>query len=74
MEVPSQTFRFVKGQIIAKEIVINYNTKHMIIKETDLKSNYSHTHGRTFESVYEIKQYLSRLFESLNYSDYEYEA
>ena len=50
MEVPSKTYRFVKG-LMQKEVVLDYNAKIIRFYETDLITQYNIMHSKSYDNV-----------------------
>lgn len=71
MEVPSKTYRFVKG-LMQKEVVLDYNAKVIRFYETDLITQYNIMHSKSYDSVKDMMEHVSKLFSAISSTEWKF--
>lgn len=71
MDIPPKTYRFVKG-LMQKEVVLDYNTKVIRFRETDLITQYNIIHSKSYDSIIEMMEHISNLFYVINSTEWKF--
>ena len=71
MDIPPKTYRFVKG-LMQKEVVLDYNTKVIRFRETDLITQYNIIHSKSYDTVLYMMEHISKLFCAISSTEWKF--